>query len=31
MGGVATFVANELNQHTVKVKEGLENDEFLTT
>ena len=31
MGGVATFVANELKQHTVRVKEGLENDEYLIT
>ena len=31
MGGVATFVANELKQNTVKVKEGLDNDEYLIT
>ena len=31
MGGVATFVANELKQNAVKVKEGLDNDEYLIT
>ena len=31
MGGVATFVANELKQNVVKIKEGLETDEYLIT
>ena len=31
MGGVATFVANDLKQNAVKVKEGTENDEYLVT
>ena len=31
MGGVATFVANELKQNVVKIKEGLDNDEYLIT
>ena len=31
MGGVATFVANDLKQNAVKVKEGIENDEYIVT
>ena len=31
MGGVATFVTNDLKQNTVKVKEGIEKDEYIVT
>ena len=31
MGGVATVVSNHLRQHTVKVSEGREGDEYLIT
>ena len=31
MGGVATFVANDLKQNAVKVKDGVDNDEYLVT
>ena len=31
MGGVATMVKNHLKSHTIKVKEGEDNDEFLIT
>ena len=31
MGGVATFVANDLKQNAVKFKEGVDNDEYLIT
>jgi hypothetical protein len=31
MGGVATFVINEVKANTLKVKEGVENEEYLIT